>query len=206
MIVRALIAAVALFASNAACSAVHGVYEQPGYNVKGPNPIKRIGITAWAPSDEKGLADTLTAVATDLVKLRKNYLVYNTQAASKSFSDMCKDKIEGVLMVRTLGVKHQANDVHLDVALELYRCSDGALLWMADGGLSEASNDDNLTKLTDNYATSVGDAAKVFAAPAFSLLQQLIAVLPDPQLTDDDISEKIELGAQPLNLRPAAPT
>lgn len=177
-----------------ACSAVRSVYEQPGYTVQGPNPIKRIGITAWAPADANGLADTLAAVATDLVKLRKNYLVYSTHAGSRAFTELCADKVEGVLVARTLAVNRDGEVVHLDMALELYRCTDGALVWRADGENSVASNDANLTSLTSNYANSVGDAAKTFAAPAFSLLQDLIAELPDPVLTDEDISEKIELG------------
>jgi len=191
---RRILSFILLAVVGSACSPLNGVYTQPGYLPRGPNPVKRIAITAWAPAENKGLADTLTAVATDLVKLRKNYLVYETQPQTRSFSDLCKGKVEGVLVARTLAVHQEGRDITLNVALELYRCTDGALLWVADGDDTIASDDDNLVKLTGNYTTSVGEAAKVFAAPAFSLLQQLVAELPDPILSDEDINEKIELG------------
>jgi probable lipoprotein (TIGR04455 family) len=188
------LALAAVLAGTSACSAVRNVYEQPGYSHDGDTSIKRIGVTAWAPAENKGLSDTLAAVATDLVKLRKNYLVYDTQPTTRSFAEMCKDKIEGVLVARTLGVKKEGGDVNLNVALELYRCKDGALVWRADGAEAVDSKDSDLEKLTSNYSSSVGEPAKTYAAPAFSLLQQLVAELPDPVLTDADISEKIELG------------
>ena len=188
-----------------ACSAVHQVYQQPSYDVHGPAPIKRIAVAGWAPQDANGLGDVVSQVATDLIKLRKNYLVRNTQALKQSWSELCGgEKIEGVFLVRVMDSAPGGGQVFMRLQAELYRCQDGALLWQAEADGKENSSNADLASLIGNYQKSAGPAATVYAAPAFVLLQQIIKLLPDPVLNESDIDEKIEIGR--LTLKAVTPS
>ena len=179
-----------------ACSAVQSVYQKPGYDVGGAEAVKRIAVGSWAPSDHAGLADILTVVTADLVKLRKNYLVYESVAIKQSWAELCGER-QGVLLVRALDAQVTGKSVRLDLVLELYRCQDGALLWRAAGQATNDADDPDLVQLSESYSRQVGGPATQYAAPAFALLQQLIAELPNPTLTGADVDEKIELGWRP---------
>jgi probable lipoprotein (TIGR04455 family) len=185
----------AALAPQLACSAVTSVYVQRGYDVHSAAPIKRIAVAAWAPSDTQGVADVVSQVASDLIKLRKNYLVHATQPIKRSWAELCADKLDGVFVARVMESEPRGDKLFLDLTAELYRCSDGALVWRAEGQAAPSSADANLAKLTANYVKSAGTSASAFAAPAFVLLQQLIDSLPDPTLNDADVEEKIELSA-----------
>lgn len=182
---------VALFC---ACSSVHQVYQQQAYDVHGPAPIKRIAVAGWAAQDANGLGDVVSQVATDLIKLRKNYLVRNTQALKQNWAELCQEKIEGVFLVRAMDAQPTEDKVFMRLQAELYRCQDGALLWQAQADSTESSHNADLASLVGNYQKSAGPAAVTYAAPAFVLLQQIIKILPDPTLSEADVDEKIELG------------
>jgi probable lipoprotein (TIGR04455 family) len=190
---------VALAALGQACSSVTAVYQQPGYSAQGPAPIKRIVVAGWGPTDAApgeaaGLGEVLAHVAADLIKLRKNYLVYDTRVLKQHWAEGCADKVEGVLLVRPLEAVPAGGQVRMRLAMELLRCSDGALAWRAEAADRSAEKDADLAQLTATYVQQVGEAATRYAAPAFVVLQALVRELPDPTLTDDDVTEKIELG------------
>ena len=176
------------------CSSVHAVYQQPGYDGHHNDAIKRIAVVGWASPAYPNLNEVLSRVTTDLIKLRKNYLVHSSGATPRSWTEMCA-KLDGVLMVRALNVQAADGSINLTLAAELFRCTDGALAWRAEGEKRNRSRDEDLTNLTGSYHADLGAAADTYAAPAFALIQQLIESLPDPVLNDEDVTEKIELGA-----------
>ena len=181
----------ALFAT--ACSSLGRTYVAPGYQSTSADAVKRITIAAWAPADSAGTALVIARVASDFVKLRKNYLVPEA-VALKGWEEGCKEGRDGVLSVRVLKSEVEKQDVELTVAVELYRCNDGALLWRAEGKGSGESNDENLKSMVENYARDVDPAATQFAAPAFVVLQDVLNALPDVTLSDAEVEEKIEIG------------
>ena len=180
----------------AGCSHVSRQYLLRGYDVHAPSTVKRIAVEAWADEQQApGLAKVLAEVATDYVKLRKNYLVHPHDARASSWDTLCVEGLEGVLWVRLLEVETTPPDVALHVSAELYACKTGALVWRIEGNRKQPSQNADLAQLVQNYANTAGQAAQVYAAPAFVLLQEMLSPLPDPVLDDHDIEEKIELGA-----------
>lgn len=195
---------------TAACSAVRYQWRDASYLPGAPQPCvlpKRLAIVGWSsaalggaqvePADahRPRLAELLARVAGDFIKLRRNYLVYETSVVKKSFAEGCRGKVQGVLMVRALnGRSREDGRVDLDLSVEMYACSDGALVWRVEGASQSPSRLADLAQLTDSYADELGEPSRAFVAPSFSLLQDLFGTLPDVALTDDEIGEKIELG------------
>ncbi len=175
------------------CSSLGQTYVAPGYLSTSADAVKRITVGAWAPSDQAGAAPVIARIAADFVKLRKNYIVPES-VALKGWEEGCKENREGVLAVRVLKTEVEKEEVELTVAVELFRCKDGALLWRAEGKGDGKSNDENLKEMVSNYARDVDPAATQFAAPAFVVLQDVLNALPDVVLNDSEVEEKIELG------------
>lgn len=180
-----------------ACSGVRATYRQAGYDAHAKNAVKRVAVVGWAPQDEADLGPVLAHVAADLIKLRKNYLVTGASAGyAGRWSMACTDGVQGVAMVRALEVTRAGSGrMQMTLALELLRCSDGALLFRQEARGRRAFDDAHLRGLTQNYTALLGEDARHFAAPSFSLLQPMVAALPDPVLDDAEVEEKIELGA-----------
>jgi probable lipoprotein (TIGR04455 family) len=177
-------------------SAVDSSYLLRGYPGHDAAAVKRIAVAAWAPADHHEIGALAADIATDFVKLRKNYLVHEPIVVQRDFGEACSPGLEGVLAIRVLEVALADADRVVTTRIEasLYRCADGALLWRTTGALTAASNDQSLQSLAAAYGERAGAAAARFAAPLFALLQQLLVPLPDPVLTDEEIAEKIELG------------
>ena len=55
------------------------------------------------------------------------------------------------------------------------------------------SGNEDLRNMTAVYREKYGKIADVYAAPVFTLVQDLIKTMPDPALSDDEEMEKIEL-------------
>jgi probable lipoprotein (TIGR04455 family) len=180
-------------ASVGCASAIDSSYLLRGYDGQSNTAVKRIAVAAWAPADLHDVATLTTAIATDFVKLRKNYLVRQSGPVQRDFAEAC-DALDGVLAIRVLDVVVAADAVTTRLEASLYRCRDGALLWRTTGTLTASSRDENLQQLAAAYGNSAGPAAARFAAPLFALLQQLLTPMPDPVLSDDEILEKIDLG------------
>jgi probable lipoprotein (TIGR04455 family) len=192
------------------CSAVRCQWRNPALAAVGTHPPpfvlpKRLAIAGWAPvesasSGTAGAGDNMVAavlsqVAADFVKLRRNYLVYTTPVLKQHWAEACSGKVDGVLVVRALHVTARADAaVDLDLSAELMRCQDGALAWRVEGSGVRAAQDTALKQLTESYAEALGEPSRPYVAPAFGLLQALFSGLPDVQLTDDEVGEKIELG------------
>ncbi len=191
---RAAVALLALTTLASACGgAIRSRYALAGYDALAPGAIKRIAVAGWAPASHADVAPLAAQVAADFVKLRKNYLVHPPVAEKRDFAEACAG-VEGVLEVRVLELATTGDEVTARVEASLFRCGDGALLWRTEGGLAASSRDVSLEKLAEAYRTRAGESAARFAAPLFAILQQLLGPLPDPVLTDDEVTEKIELG------------
>jgi probable lipoprotein (TIGR04455 family) len=182
--------------AEACGSAIDTAYLLRGYDVKATgavSAVKRIAVAGWAPSEYTDLAPLAAQVATDFVKLRKNYVVFDPVVIKRDFGEAC-GSVEGVLEVRVLDVEVDGEEVTARLQTDLYRCADGALLWRSAGELEAESDDQDLRQLAAAYTAKAGAAAKQFAAPLFAVLQDLLAPLPDPVLNDEEIAEKIERG------------
>lgn len=179
--------------SLGACSSVDHAYLSRSYNAKADDAIKRIAVAGWSSTEHPEVGELLARIGSDLVKLRKNYLVYEPVALKRDFGEACGD-LQGVLSLRAQDIQVEAGTVTARVVAELHRCVDGRLVWRAEAQDAVASSDADLANLTGVYVRQMGAAAERFAAPMFALVQDLIQTLPDPELNDEEVIEKIELG------------
>jgi probable lipoprotein (TIGR04455 family) len=199
-----------LCAASLSCSSLGAVYLQPGYGREGPagkgpapqgqaaqsaGPVKRLVVAGWAHPAQTGLGEVLAAMGTDMVKLRKNYLVYEPEVIKIQWAEACRDHVEGVLLVRSLNCRGDNQTVTLHLVAELLRCSNGDLLWRGEAKGTHSAHDANLVEATSHYTSVLGSAAALYTAPAFGLLQDLVAAMPEPTLDDAEVAEKIELGS-----------
>jgi probable lipoprotein (TIGR04455 family) len=212
MVLRGLVCGLICTAS-VSCSSLGAIYLQPGYGREGPGapgsaaqgqasqasqvsgPVKRLVVAGWAHPAQPGLAEVLATVGTDMVKLRKNYLVYEPAVIKLQWAEACRDHVEGVLLVRSLVCQGDNQTVALRLVAELLRCSNGDLLWRGEAKGTRSAHDANLVEATSHYTSVLGSAAALYTAPAFGLLQDLVAAMPDPTLDDAEVAEKIELGS-----------
>lgn len=191
--------AAAGIAYAAGCSAVQEVWLKPGYDAKSPEAVKRIAIVAEPAAGHEGLAELLSQVATDRVKLKMNYLVYRSGVQAEPWAAGCTaapnegaHPLEGVLSLRAVNV-HIAEKVELHLVAELFRCGDQELLWRAVGLEGNAAANEDLAALTEGYIQNIGEHIQPYAAPAFLVLRDMLDQLPDVVLSDDEVMEKIEL-------------
>lgn len=183
------------------CSAIDNEYLLAGYGTRQPVSVKRIAVAGWAPASEPKLAELLAHVGTDLIRLHTNYLAHDPVVAERGWESACGE-LEGVLLVRLLEIAHGEGAVQVRLELNLLRCSDGRLLWRVAGGDDLDPADEDLADLVAVYGRRLGGAASRYAGPAFVLLKDLLQDIPNPQLTEEEELEKIELGsARDLLLR-----
>ncbi len=183
--------AVALLATAGCASAIDSKYLLAGYDGGHDDAVKRITVAAWA-TDPK-LAELAAAIGTDFVKLRKDYLVYPPVVLGRDIGEACAER-DGVLVIRVLAAHEADDEASARLSAELYRCSNGQLVWRAEGADEEEMDDEDLTHLTEVYVRNMGPLARRYAAVLFVLTQELMQSLPNPTLNDDEVLERIELG------------
>jgi probable lipoprotein (TIGR04455 family) len=83
--------------------------------------------------------------------------------------------------------------IDLEITGELRRCSDKAVVWSATARASGKSRNRSLRNLVQNYVKEHGNQAEVYAAPAFNIIENIVESMPNPELTEDELTEKIDL-------------
>jgi probable lipoprotein (TIGR04455 family) len=99
-----------------------------------------------------------------------------------------------VLWLAPDSVKLVGKGVEAGVKAQLLRCSDAGEIWAAEAAGSWNSEDKRYASLTEQYTGELGAEAGPYVAPSFRLLSATLDTLPDPVLTEEDTTEKIELG------------
>ncbi|MCR9145399.1 MAG: MXAN_6521/LA_1396 family lipoprotein [bacterium] len=103
----------------------------------------------------------------------------------------------GVLLSRfeRLDLNAAADAVDLQVEARLIDCETGLLVWRALGANTYAAQDPDLEQTIRGYANRYGESTRPYVAGAFLLARKLFDSMPDPDLNEDDIIEKIEIDA-----------
>ena len=182
----------ALIATTTACSAVQTSWVRPGYAPAETAAVKRIAVVAWAEPTDTALAKALGQIAADRIKLKLDYLVVHSGVMARGWSDACAE-LEGVLSIRALAMTKLDGNLDLDLVAELHDCRNGALIWRTRGSDATGSADDDLARMTETYVSSLGAGVEPYIAPVFLMLRDMLASLPNPTLSDEEILEKIEL-------------
>ena len=191
---KALIACtvISLALLSFACTSVRRQYILKDYTKNPGQMVKRIVIISKPSPQEKDLAGLVSAMTRDLIKTNRNYLVYGTLSTEREVAEACKTR-DGVLKMWVDRADAVGEHIDLEITGELRRCSDNAVVWSATARNSGKSRNRSLKNLVQSYVQEYGNQAEVYAAPAFNIIEDLVETMPNPELTEDELMEKIDL-------------
>jgi len=191
---KALIACtvISLALLSFACTSVRRQYILKDYTRNPGQMVKRIVIISKPSPQEKDLAGLVSAMTRDLLKTNRNYLVYGTLSTEREVAEACKTR-DGVLKMWVDRADAVGEHIDLEITGELRRCSDNAVVWSATARNSGKSRNRSLKNLVQSYVQEYGNQAEVYAAPAFNIIEDLVETMPNPELTEDELMEKIDL-------------
>jgi probable lipoprotein (TIGR04455 family) len=175
-----------------ACTSVHHRFIVEGYKKNPGQMIKRIVIISKPWPQNRGLAGLISAMTRDLIRTNRNYLVYETVSTEREVAEACKTR-DGVLKMSVDRADAVGEHIDLEITGELRRCSDKSVVWSATARASGKSRNRSLKNLVRNYVEEHGNLAEVYAAPAFNIIKDIVEAMPNPELTEDELMEKIDL-------------
>lgn len=176
----------------AACSTVNSSYVSDGYDDDRLNMIKHVNILVSVPDDSHGIAPLVSDIAADMIKLKTNYFVHGVKIIKGDWRRDVKGA-DGAIIFTVTGCVAEGTRIKLDMKSDLFRSSDGKLLWSVSGVAGKNSDDPSLKDLTSVYAEKHPATARIFAAPLFIIIQDFVDVMPNPELTDAEIDQRIRL-------------
>jgi len=175
-----------------ACTSVHRRFMVEGYQKNPGRMIKRIVIISRTPPPHQDLASLISAITRDLIRTNRNYLVYGTVSTEREVAEACKTR-DGVLRMALERADAKGEHIDLQITGELRRCSDKSVVWSATARASGKSRNRSLKNLVQNYVEEHGNLAELYAAPAFNIIEDIVETMPNPELTEDELMEKIDL-------------
>jgi len=174
------------------CTSVRRRFMVEGYTKNPGQMIKRIVIISELSPQNKDLAGLISAMTRDLIKTNRNYLVYGTLSTEREVTEACKTR-DGVLKMWVDRANAAGERINLEITGELRRCSDNSVVWSATARASGKSRNRSLKNLVQNYVEEHGKQVEVYAAPAFNVIEDIVEAMPNPELTEDELMEKIDL-------------
>jgi probable lipoprotein (TIGR04455 family) len=169
---------------------------RPDYDKVDKLQTKRLAvITQPLPEGVQSLGDMWSVMARRQVNLKRQFIVKETAATVEAFEprSRCKAGIEGILWLKP-NVRRDGKYMFTGVEATLFRCSDGSVIWEAEGAGRWPQKDDEVQQVTATYVKEFGPDVETYAGPTFHLLKALVDSMPDPVLDEKDKDEKIELG------------
>lgn len=159
-----------------------------------------LALSVWseAGASQGPLSEVVLEVATGLIDTRRNFLMADSRVEKTAAFSGCANSERAWLRLEvrraTLCPDGRAR---MSIVAHLKSCETGATLWHAERAHYAATRDASLTALTKGIEEKFGVAAEPWVAPAFVTLQPLLEDMPDCHLTEEEILERIELGALP---------
>ena len=174
------------------CTSVRRRFMVEGYTKNPAQMIKRIVIISEPFPQNKDLAGLISAMTRDLIKTNRNYLVDGTLSTEREVTEACKTR-DGVLKMWVDRADAAGERIHVEITGELRRCSDNSVVWSATARASGKSRNRSLKNLIQNYVEEHGKQVEVYAAPTFNVIEDIVEAMPNPELTEDELMEKIDL-------------
>jgi probable lipoprotein (TIGR04455 family) len=174
------------------CTSVRRRFIVEGYEKNPGQMIKRIVIISEPFPQNRDLAELISAMTRDLIRTNRNYLVYGTLSTEREVAEACKIR-DGVFKMSVDRADSAGEHIHLEITGELRRCSDNSVIWSATARASGKSRNRSLKNLVQNYVEEHGKQVEVYAAPAFNVIKDIVEAMPNPELTEDELMEKIDL-------------
>ena len=184
--------AISIMLVSFACTSVHRRFIVEGYQKNPGQMIKRIVLISEPFAQNQDLTRLVSAMTRDLIRTNRNYLVYGILSTEQEVAEACKT-CDGILKMSVGRADAVGEYIDLEITGELRRCSDKSVVWSATARASGKSRNRSLENLVQNYTEKHGHQAEVYAAPAFNVIEDLVEAMPNPDLTEDELMEKIDL-------------
>jgi probable lipoprotein (TIGR04455 family) len=193
------------------CATVKMTRLEPDYDVTDKFRVKRLAVVtsvAWhVPNHPDGepeekVRQLLSLMARRYINQKRDFIVKkdavgepNAQAQGIDVflpQRLCEDGVDGVLWLDPV-LQRAGSGVEAQINAQLVRCGDSVAIWETKGAGSWPSSDELLKETTAEYVSKLGVEVEPFVAPSFHLLKAILDTLPNPQLTEQDKDEKIQL-------------
>lgn len=188
---------VLLVAVSSSCSVVKRAYVRDDWQATDAAAVKRLAVVVQPlPEGQAKAGEAFARIARRYVNQKRDFLVKveRFEDTAPELASLCggDDAIEGVLWLHpTLVAKGDGFEASL--AASLVRCADGREAWAADAGGSFPVKDDGLVEVTGVYVRELGPEVERYVPVAMNLLRPVLDTLPQPTLTEDDLTEKLGL-------------
>lgn len=159
------------------------------------NRLKRIAVLVQPlPDGNEKVGAMFARVARRYVHMKRNFLVKADAArpAAQERTADCGEGIDGILWLEPK-VKSLGDGIEANVKAQLLRCADGKDVWAAEAGGSFKSYDEGLKEVAANYGRENGAEVERYVPAAMNVLRPMLDTLPQPELTEADVEEKMTL-------------
>jgi probable lipoprotein (TIGR04455 family) len=183
----------------AGCATVKSSFTRPDYEQVDKQRVKRlVVVTAPLPDGKQAVGDMWSLIARQYVNQNRDFLVKEHATRPEvldtaGLKGLCVEGIEGVLLL-VPQVKLTKGGADVAVRARLMRCADGEDVWNVEAAGGWDSQDEKFRERAAQYVQQFGAEVEPYVVPSYKLLQATLDALPNPQLNDQDIDEKIELG------------
>lgn len=196
-LIRPALPLLAALVALSGCSATKMSRVRDDYATVDRNQTKRlVVVTSPLPADDAKVAELWSVIARRFVNQNRDFIAKESRVepALANAKDACGEGLEGVLHLKPEVAQLEAKGAKVGVFAQLIRCTDGAEVWAASGGASWDSQNALYDAQRAQYVSELGEEIGPWVAPSFQLLKSILETLPNPELNDDDVVEKIELG------------
>jgi probable lipoprotein (TIGR04455 family) len=181
------------------CATVKHSFTRPDYAQVDRQRVKRLAVvTQPLPDGKESVGELWSLIARQYINQNRDFLVKSNlalpePASAESLRALCVEGLEGVLLLAPQ-VRRTQDGAEVAVWARLMRCADGEDTWSAEAAGSWGSRDSKFTERVAQYVQELGPEVEPYVVPSFKLLRATLSTLPNPQLDEQDIDEKIELG------------
>lgn len=183
----------------AGCSAVKSSRIRDDYAQVDRKETKRLVVVAQPLPDEKpAVGELWSLIARQWVNQNRDFMVKENVAlpgrpTDATFKELCVEGVEGVLWLDPR-ITLQGGGAEAEVKAQLLRCRDSQEVWAAEAAGSWSSTDEDYAARVTRFSQELGEEVAPYVVPTTKLLAATLATLPNPELTEADKDEKIELG------------
>lgn len=203
--------ALALVGLQTGC-VVSNTYLKESYDDAERNRYKRIALYAAAdPALDPNVAALYLGMLRDYLAHHREFIIVGggVRPATAAKPAVCGERFAGVAPDAALAIalpelaRTRGESVRIRAQAALFSCADGERLWAAEGAGEWDVRDDSLQGAMRAYAGRYGEDAGEFTPAFWRMTRALYDSLPGPELSGDDIDQKIEFDAQPMFRRVA---
>jgi probable lipoprotein (TIGR04455 family) len=177
------------------CSVVKMSRLADGWETAEKSRLKRIAVVVQPlPDGNEKVGAMFARVARRYVHMKRNFLVKADSARAADTSPIadCAEGLDGILWLKP-SVKAVGTGIEADVLGRLLACPDGREVWAAEAGGSFHAYDEGLKEVAANYGQENGTEVERYVPAAMNVLRPMLDTLPQPELTEADVEEKMTL-------------